>query len=183
MITTELLNKANEQLKTVDIKGKKYAQVHERVKAFREVCPGGQIITEIIDKENGVVTMRATINDEDGRTLATGLAQEKETNVGINKTSFIENCETSAVGRALGFAGIGIDVSMASAEEVAIAIVNQNKINKREQEALKALVIRKGLEPEKTFPGGLDLTAEQYVKALEKLNKLPDTNWKETPKE
>ena len=169
MLTREGLKEANEHLSTIQIRGKQYAPVTERVKAFRSLCPNGLIETEIINLEDGVVTMRATIKDDEGNVVATGLSQEKETNGSINKTSFIENCETSAVGRALGFAGIGID-----AEEAARAIANQEKINKREQEALKALVIRKGLEPEKTFPGGLDLTSEQYVKALEKLNKLPD---------
>lgn len=174
MLTAEGLKKANEHLSTISIRGKQYAPVTERVKAFRNMCPNGLIETEIVSLEEGVVTMKATIMDESGQVLATGLSQEKETNGTINKTSFIENCETSAVGRALGFAGIGIDASMASAEEVALAITNQNKITKKEQETLKALVIRKGLEPEKTFPGGLDLTSEQYVKALDKLNKLPD---------
>lgn len=127
MLTKENLQAANELIKTVSIKGKEYAQVPERVKAFRTICPGGQITTEIISLENGVVTMKATIIDESGRIISTGLAQEKETSSFINKTSFIENCETSAVGRALGFAGIGIDGSMASAEELVNAITNQGK--------------------------------------------------------
>ena len=117
MLTAEQLKTANEQITTVDIKGKKYAQVTERIRAFRNVCPGGQIMTEILDKANGTVTMKATILDDEGRVIATGLAQEKESSSFINKTSYIENCETSAVGRALGFAGIGVDGSMASAEE------------------------------------------------------------------
>ena len=100
--------------------------VTERIKGFRNICPDGSITTEIISLVDGVVTMKATITDETGKVIATGLAQEKETSSFINKTSFIENCETSAVGRALGFAGIGVDGSMASAEEVANAIMNQN---------------------------------------------------------
>lgn len=127
MLTKENLQAANELIKTVSIKGKEYAQVPERVRAFRTICPGGQITTEIISLENGVVTMKATIIDESGRIISTGLAQEKETSSFINKTSFIENCETSAVGRALGFAGIGIDGSMASAEELVNAITNQEQ--------------------------------------------------------
>ena len=70
--------------------------------------------------------MKATISDENGVVLATGHAQEKESSSFINKTSFIENCETSVVGRALGMCGIGVDVSIASAEEVQNAINNQN---------------------------------------------------------
>lgn len=126
-MTFEDLSKVNEKLKAIDVKGKGYVQVNERVKGFRELCPGGRIETEIVSLEDGVVTMKAYVTDDNGRLLATGYAQEKETSSYINKTSFIENCETSAVGRALGWCGIGVDGSMASAEEVANAIINQNK--------------------------------------------------------
>ena len=143
MFTQESIEQANKELGTVDIsKGNKktaYVMVNERVKAFRKICPSGSITTEIVSLENGVVTMRAIITDENNQIIATGLAQEKETSSFINKTSFIENCETSAVGRALGFAGIGIDGSMASAEEVANAIMNQE--DKRKTEKVKAQLI------------------------------------------
>lgn len=121
------LRKLNEGLKTVDIKGKPYIEVNKRVIAFRELEPNGAISTEIVNFENGVVTMKATVTSESGQVLATGYAQEKETSSYINKTSFIENCETSAVGRALGFCGIGVDSSIASAEEVANAIHQQEQ--------------------------------------------------------
>lgn len=129
MFTKESIAEANKALNTVGIeKGKKtthYVMVNERVKAFRSICPAGRITTKIICIENGIVTMMAEVADEAGNVIATGFAQEKESSSFINKTSYIENCETSAVGRALGFAGIGIDGSMASAEEVANAIMNQ----------------------------------------------------------
>lgn len=128
MITYEDIKKANKQLDTIPVKGKDYVQVNERVKAFRSVCPGGVIETEMVYYEGGRVMFKATVKDQDDRILATGYAEEKEGSTMINKTSFIENCETSAVGRALGFAGIGIDGSMASAEEVATAIINQNAL-------------------------------------------------------
>ena len=140
MLTYENLEQVNKEMGTVDIsKGNKktsYVMVNERVKAFRKLCPSGSITTEIISLDDGVVTMRAIVTDENNNILATGLAQEKESSTFINKTSFIENCETSAVGRALGFAGIGIDGSMASAEEVANAIMNQE--DKRKTEKVKA---------------------------------------------
>lgn len=171
MLTAEQLKKANEQLKTVDIKGKKYAQVSERIKAFREVCPGGQIITDIVDNTDGVVTMKATILDEEGRRLASGYAQEKETSSFINKTSYIENCETSAVGRALGFVGIGVDGSFASAEEVSNAMLNQT-IADKDKKVLENMVTSKGYKVEEIFPGGLDITNAQYVEAVKKLEKM-----------
>lgn len=148
MFTKENIEQANKELGTVDIsKGNKktaYVMVNERVKAFRQICPSGSITTEIISLEDGVVTMRAIVSDENGNVIATGMAQEKETSSFINKTSFIENCETSAVGRALGFAGIGIDGSMASAEEVANAIIqqDQNKTEKVKKQKIDSTKIK-----------------------------------------
>ena len=174
MFTQDSLKIANENIKTIPIRGKQYAQVPERVKAFRKICPAGLISTEIVSMENGVVTMKSTIYDEKGTPIATGYAQEKEGATNINKTSYVENCETSAIGRALGFAGIGSECSMASAEEVANAIVQQNYITEKEQRTLVALCERKGLKPEEVFPLGLNLTGEQYAQAVEKLGKRPD---------
>ena len=116
---------ANEQIKTTDIKGKEYAEVNQRIKAFRMVYPQGIIETRLLSNENGVCIFRAEIMNEKGQLLGTGTAYEKEDSSFINKTSYIENCETSAVGRALGMCGFGIDVSVASAEEVQNAINNQ----------------------------------------------------------
>lgn len=121
------LCEANKTIKTTDIKGKEYAEVNQRIKVFRMLFPNGSIETEIVSLADGVVVIKATVKDEAGFTLGTGLAYEKESSSFINKTSYIENCETSAVGRALGMVGIGIDVSVASYEEVANAIENQNK--------------------------------------------------------
>jgi hypothetical protein len=115
------------ELKTVNIKGKEYVEVNERIKAFRklEQYKGYSLESEIVELNNGVITIKAIIRDNNGVIKATGLAQEKESSSFINKTSFVENCETSAWGRALGNLGIGIDTSVASAEEVQNAIENQ----------------------------------------------------------
>lgn len=125
MITSEGITKANAVMPKIPVKGKNYAMVPARVQAFRMMCPDGYIGTEIVDMHDGVVTMQATVKDETGKVLATGLAQEKETSNYINKTSYIENCETSAVGRALGMLGLGSDEQMASAEELCNAITQQ----------------------------------------------------------
>lgn len=116
---------ANETIKTTDIKGKEYAEVNQRIKAFRMVYPEGTITTELLSNENGVCIFRAVVSNNEGKVIGTGTAYEKEDSSFINKTSYIENCETSAVGRALGMCGFGIDVSVASAEEVQNAIQNQ----------------------------------------------------------
>lgn len=131
MVTFEQIQAANAMIRTTDIKGKEYAEVNQRIKAFRMVYPDGFIQTKMESNENGVCVFTAEVGyyDDGGDmyTLATGTAYEKESSSFINKTSYIENCETSAVGRALGMAGFGIDTSVASAEEVKTAILNQGK--------------------------------------------------------
>ena len=124
-ITYEDIAKVNKSIKTTDIKGKAYADVNERIKAFRKLFPLGTISTEMISNVDGVCVFKATACDETGTILGTGHAYEKEGSTFINKTSYIENAETSAVGRALGMAGIGIDSSVASYEEVVNAMANQ----------------------------------------------------------
>ena len=111
-------------MKSVDIKGKQYIMVNERIKEFRKQHPNGQILTQIMANADGQVMFQAKVMVE-GVLVATGHAYEKEASSFINKTSYIENCETSAIGRALGIYGIGIDASIASAEEVANAVNNQ----------------------------------------------------------
>lgn len=128
-ITFEEIRKANESIKTTAIQGKDYAEVNQRIKAFRMVYPTGTINTKLVSSENGVCVFTAAVGyTEDGTfiPLGTGTAYEKENSTFINKTSYIENCETSAVGRALGMCGFGIDTSVASAEEVQNAIANQD---------------------------------------------------------
>lgn len=178
MITYENLVEINEKMPKVPIKGKDYATVNDRVKAFRQLCPNGAITTDIVEFGDGIVTMKATVCDEEGRVLGTGLAQEKESSSYINKTSYIENCETSAVGRALGFVGIGVDGSMCSAEELVNAVNNQNNnqtITKKEAEVIKRMCNNKGLSVEETFPNGVEnLTAQQYAEAVMKLGNLKD---------
>jgi hypothetical protein len=114
-------------MKTVDIKGKAYVEVNERIKYFRENYKGWSLESDLLSLDNGVCVIKATIRDENGVVKANGLAYEKENSTFINKTSYIENCETSAWGRALGNLGIGIDTAIASAEEVINAVNNQPK--------------------------------------------------------
>lgn len=136
------LEEINKVLKTIDVKGKDYVEVNERLKAFWQLYPDGRIVTNILKIENNICVIQAAVfeNKNDNNPRATGIAYEKEGSTFINKTSYIENCETSAVGRALGNAGIGIDTSVASAEEVQNAIIQQDaekKITKTQAEALE----------------------------------------------
>lgn len=126
MITYDQITSVNKQLKTTPIKGKDYVEVNQRVNAFRQLMPNGRIDSNILHLDGGICVIKATVYDDDGNLLASGIAEEKESSSYINKTSYVENCETSAVGRALGFLGIGIDGSICSAEELTNAINNQD---------------------------------------------------------
>ena len=108
----------------VNIHGKEYHTVAERVHAFREVSPDLTIETEIVRWEGDDVVVKASISDN-GKLLATGLAHEVRGSTNINRTSHVENCETSAIGRCLAAFGLG-GTEYATADEVANAITQQN---------------------------------------------------------
>lgn len=118
------------KLKTINIKGKEYVEVNERIKEFRtnKDYAGMSMTTEILHRDETTIMMRATITNKDGVVIADGIAQEVLNQKGslVNATSHVENCQTSAWGRALGCLGIGIDVAIASAEEVDNAIKGQS---------------------------------------------------------
>lgn len=116
-------------MKTVNIKGKNYVMVNERISYFRENFKNWSLTSELVSLTEDSCVIKAVVSDENGRVMATGFAQENRESSMINKTSFVENCETSAWGRALGNLGIGIDDSIASAEEVSMAINRQDRQN------------------------------------------------------
>ena len=117
--TADATQKANERLVYMNIKGKDYAPVSERVRAFRCIYPNGAITTQIISQSETDVTIKASVYDERGAVIATGHATENKNASNINRNgAMLENAETSAVGRALGFLGIGTKNGIATAEEV-----------------------------------------------------------------
>ena len=123
------LNEINERLPRVQIKGKDYIEVDQRVLAFRELYPDGRIVTQLLSDDGARCVFVANVFDDDVL-LATGHAFEDRNSGYINKTSYLENAETSAVGRALGFLGIGVIGSIASADEVRSAIEQQETQSK-----------------------------------------------------
>ena len=185
-----LMQEANRSLLSMDIKGKDYIPVNERIKAFRFIYPQGQIRTEIIGLADGICTMKAEAYDEEGRLLSTGHAQEKETSSFINKTSYIENCETSAVGRCLGNLGIGLDYGFASYEEVANAKKQQEdakndgevKISNDQWKTLNKFYSKeeiKQMYAELGITNGKDIPMDYAVKKIEEYwakskKELPD---------
>mgnify|MGYP001561718592 CR=1 FL=1 len=110
--------------KAIDFKGKKYVLVADRVLYFNETYPDGCITTELVSQPDAVlVVFRAEVYPDglNGRKF-TGYSQAKWGDGYINKTSAIENAETSAVGRALAFMGIGVIDSIASIDEINKAV-------------------------------------------------------------
>jgi hypothetical protein len=111
----------------VNIHGKQYETVALRVKKFREKHPHYRLLTEIQHRDEECVVMLARIANEQGEVLATGHSEEYRHTSQINKTSALENAETSAIGRALAALGLG-GTEFATADEVANAIKQQGTI-------------------------------------------------------
>ena len=114
-------------MKTINIKGKEYITVNERLIYFRtrDEFKGFGIKEDIVSIDNTEGIFKVTIYDSNGEPIVSAHAQEYRDSSYINKTSFVENGFTSALGRALGYLGIGIDTSIASANEVQNAVTNQ----------------------------------------------------------
>lgn len=198
MATYNEIATANAAIVTTNIRGKEYADVAQRVSAFRRVYPQGTIRTEMVSNEGDagrrVCVFRAVVGVGD-TILGTGTAYENEGASNINRTSYIENCETSAVGRALGFAGFGIAGGIASAEEVARAQEQQTgpqsaqearrrteapaeakqptHITEAEAKRLEKLLTQNGLNVSAMLntyhvTATVELTPEQYNEATEK---------------
>lgn len=179
-ITFEDIKKANETIKTIKIKrkdkdtgkviAKDYAEVHQRIKAFRMVYPLGSIIPELISEEDGIITFKATIQNENGDVLAVAHARENIKSSYINQTNGLENCETSAIGRALGMCGFGVNSSLASAEEVQSAEEKQKELQNGSMTEEQLFIIA-GLKPEL-----LDVVRDKYKKDPTTLTRLEAEN-------
>ena len=134
---------------SVNIHGKQYRTVAERINLFYERFGKmhTQIITEIVKDDGNIIQVKATINVDD-RTdsknavslLGTGYAEEDRSKGRINSTSALENCETSAIGRALASIGLGGE-EYASANEVE---------NARYQQEQKKITVNDGSQFDQT---------------------------------
>lgn len=163
-------------MKTINIKGKEYVMVNERLKEFRANYKDFSLVSELVHLDADSCVIKASVLDANGRVVATGLAQEDRTSSMINRTSFVENCETSAWGRALGNLGIGIDVSIASAEEMEIAVAKQEKIKEQEKPAILGgtLMLNSGKYAGKRIIDVIEQGDIDYLKYLLNNDKVSD---------
>ncbi len=129
-------------MKTINIKGKEYVTVNERLIYFRsqDQYANWQIHEDVVSIDDNGGIFKVTICDQDGVVRAMAHAQEDKGSSYINKTSFLENGFTSALGRALGYLGIGIDTSIASADEVNIAVKKQDNPKRQTASAESAKI-------------------------------------------
>ena len=111
----------------VNIRGKEYKTVALRVNEFREstIYKGWSIMTEIVKLDDDQCVIKTQIVNPESKIVATGHAQEFRKASQINGTSYVENCETSSIGRALACLGLA-GSEFASANEVVNAIHQQN---------------------------------------------------------
>lgn len=159
-------------MKTVNIKGKEYVEVNERLKEFRNTFKDYSLTTEIIELTPEYCVLKAIITDDKGVVRATGLAQENRDSSYINKTSYIENCETSAWGRALGNFGIGIDSAICTADELLMAL-NAQQQEKKPTPAAKTpeqsfLTVGSSVKAAATRAGKYELSDAEIVAKAEK---------------
>ena len=132
------------KLETINIKGKKYATVSTRVKHLREDYKDLKMDVNIVatDNDHQGVWIKASIYEKgakkDDIPIAAGIAYEQKSGSGVNSTNWTENCDTSAVGRALANLGIGIEDAYASANEMELALEKeiQNKKAKSKPDAV-----------------------------------------------
>lgn len=113
--------------KAIKIKGKDYVLVSDRVSYFNENYTNGRIETKLVsDPTSEMIIVKAVITPDSSNNerFFTGYSQAVIGDGMVNKTAALENAETSAVGRALGFMGIGVIDSIASSDELAKAQTN-----------------------------------------------------------
>lgn len=107
--------------KAIVVSGKDYVQVKDRVNYFNETYKLGKIETKLISHADGLFIVKAIVTPDPStpNRYFTGLSQASKSDTGTaNKSAPLEVAETSAVGRALGFMGIGVIDGIASADEV-----------------------------------------------------------------
>lgn len=156
----------------VNIHGKQYQTVAYRIQQFWERHPEWSIWTEVLHRDESCVMVKSIIRDEKGTVRATGHAEEYRSSSQINKTSALENAETSSLGRALAAAGLLGGGEFASADEVAHAISGKASIEDKVHNANAKPNAGAGNELSAEVKNGLELKARAIGEAVTEWDKV-----------
>lgn len=163
----ERLAAVNSTLAFTNIRGKEYAEVNQRILAFWALFPEGRIECEILSDTGTRIDMEARTYRTPEETRPATVAHAFEVKGGaINSTSYVENCETSAVGRALGLLGIGANTAVASAEEVLNAIAQQEATSKPKRGKANAKTRQTQTAPQNAPQPPTDPLKEQLARVI-----------------
>ena len=165
--------------KAIDFKGKKYVLVSDRVIYFNEQYHEGSIMTELISKpEDDMVVIKATIKpDKDGIRAFTGYSQATWGEGFVNTTSALENAETSAVGRALAFMGIGGIEGIASIDEIKKTSYPAKQVEEKLSPEIAKANARKAIEDSNNLDVLMDVMKKiQKSKNLSEKDKIELNN-------
>ena len=152
-----------------------YETVEERLIKFWKEHPDGLIHTELLNMAPNQYIVKASIyrTEVDSRAWTTGLAEETVQGRGVNATSALENCETSAIGRALANAGYATKGKRASREEMTKVAAKAQVIEKIQEvkakmaETAKEYVpVAKADDPWTTWEAAPVQTMEQAVETV-----------------
>lgn len=164
----------------VNIHGKQYPTVAYRLSEFRKAYPDWSVLTRPLDITENRVVFEASIVDESGRVRSNGHSEEFRAASKINKTSALENAETSAVGRALGNLGIGADETIATAEEVLNAMKQQESMGKTDMASEEYTLMSAMLEdtPEQFLRVYMQSSDERKIEIANCAPQGKKTEWK-----
>jgi len=153
-----------------------YETVEERLVKFWKDHPDGQIHTKVLEHTTSRFIVEASIfrTEADVRPWTTGLAEETVQGRGVNSTSALENCETSAIGRALANAGYATKGKRASREEMGKVVKGQEVKSSIEQVKAKMadtsqqyVPVAKADDPWTTWEAPPVATVEQAVEMVQ----------------
>lgn len=161
-------------MKTINIKGKEYVTVNERLKEFRNNFKDYALTTDIIELGADYCTIKACVIDDKGIVRSTGFAREVIAKSPINKFAFVENCETSAIGRALGNFGIGIDEAVCTADELLMKLSQDKKEEKPERTEFEKEASKEKAQHTRMMNKAVAAQDESLVKPIESKLSIDD---------